>query len=561
MRIKEISLKNFKRFTDLAIKDIPESAKLVLLIGANGSGKSSVFDAFEYYNNSGNLKEDDYYARIPSNMDDLSIEFVLDKGSLKTSDLHFPGQYMDGKGYHDYYQRYWDGTGIFNISTNIYNPPKNVFYGRSSMRIVSRIPLPDLQESITEDADRPEFFIDQDVRFNTDIYEYIREINTAIRSPFFNGEKADIPTITQEYLTKINDSFLYIFGNDRTSIRIVNMVDSIPGVPAQLLFQKGESKINYDLLSHGEKQIVTLLLNFVIRNKYYQDTIYFIDEMDTHLETSIQKRLIENVVEKWIPEGSQLWTASHALGFIEYANKAENAVILDFDSRDFDLAQVIRPSQKNNLEVYEIAIPKEQITSILSNYKLVVVENQDDKYYNAALGRNGFLFLPAYDSREVFLTIKGDNSKLGLRDQDYLMPAEIDQVQKKFPNLKVLKYYSFENYIYHPDNISELHIDGFDKAEYIAEIKKQKNEKLVAIASRIETARTHYSELKESGIVKSKDVNQILTALQSDEFEMFYQYFDIKSDFGKDYLSKFNITKAQLAQTKWFNTQIKGLLV
>ncbi|MEO7765827.1 MAG: AAA family ATPase [Ferruginibacter sp.] len=47
MKIKSLQLKNFKRFTDLSIQDIPETAKLVLLIGNNGSGKSSVFDAFE----------------------------------------------------------------------------------------------------------------------------------------------------------------------------------------------------------------------------------------------------------------------------------------------------------------------------------------------------------------------------------------------------------------------------------------------------------------------------------------------------------------------------------
>ena len=51
MKIKSLQLKNFKRFTDLTLQDIPENAKLVLLIGSNGSGKSSVFDAFEELSN------------------------------------------------------------------------------------------------------------------------------------------------------------------------------------------------------------------------------------------------------------------------------------------------------------------------------------------------------------------------------------------------------------------------------------------------------------------------------------------------------------------------------
>ena len=44
MKIKSIKLANFKRFTDLSIEDLPEKAKLVVMIGLSGCGKSSVRD-------------------------------------------------------------------------------------------------------------------------------------------------------------------------------------------------------------------------------------------------------------------------------------------------------------------------------------------------------------------------------------------------------------------------------------------------------------------------------------------------------------------------------------
>lgn len=48
MKIKEVRLKRFKRFTDLTITGIPETARLIILVGPNGSGKTSIFEAFNH---------------------------------------------------------------------------------------------------------------------------------------------------------------------------------------------------------------------------------------------------------------------------------------------------------------------------------------------------------------------------------------------------------------------------------------------------------------------------------------------------------------------------------
>src|SRR5205807_2560279 len=49
MKISEIRLANFKRFTDTTITDIPIATRLVFLVGPNGCGKSSLIDAAQMW--------------------------------------------------------------------------------------------------------------------------------------------------------------------------------------------------------------------------------------------------------------------------------------------------------------------------------------------------------------------------------------------------------------------------------------------------------------------------------------------------------------------------------
>lgn len=43
MRIKTIKLNKFKRFTNTTVGEVPESARLVVITGPNGSGEVSNF--------------------------------------------------------------------------------------------------------------------------------------------------------------------------------------------------------------------------------------------------------------------------------------------------------------------------------------------------------------------------------------------------------------------------------------------------------------------------------------------------------------------------------------
>ena len=362
------------------------------------------------------------------------------------------------------------------------------------------------------------------------------------------------------FIDPLNQSLSRIFENDKLAIQIIEYASSTPEVAAKLIFKKGNSRINYDLLSHGEKQVITILLDFIVRRKQYEDAIIYIDEMDCHLNTALQETLLQEITEKWIPDSSQLWTASHALGFIDYARKAENAVILDFDSLDFDVPQIISPQSKEVLDVYDLAIPKSILSQLFKDKKIVFCENKDDEYYNL-LGLENTLFVGVRDSRDVFLQVKRDSQKFSLRDRDFISNNEIIQIQTKYPTYKILRFYNFENYLYHPENIAEIKPDGFDKATYIDDITTQKNQKLsYTILPNLISSRQNYEEFKTDEKLKDKDTDSIVDELNSADFEKFYQFFDMKKQYNHQYLSKFNLSKERLSSTNWFKSQIEKIL-
>lgn len=537
MKIKKLELINFKRFSHLTINHIPESAKLVLLIGANGSGKSSVFDAFDFLNKGHykniNQAAESYYTK--DNKQPPIVNITLSDNSELNK------------------------AGLTNFSGD--KSKAGRFIGRSSIRIVPRITTNAHVAGIATDRDSPDSYIEHDTRFINDVFLYIQTINQALQEPIFKGQQADTLKIFSDFINPLNSSLLKIFGGTpKTTIQIVQFKDASPNSPPQLIFQKGQSKISYDLLSHGEKQVIILLLNFIVRQDYYKDAILFIDEMDCHLNTALQYNLIQEIVEKWIPKNSQLWTASHALGFIDYARRTENSATIDLNLHDFDDKVELTPAFKENLEVYNIAAPLELLSNLATEgRKVIFCENQNDKYYNL-LGISQAIFTGLKDSRSVFLAVKRDSRYHALRDRDFLSDKDITTLKTLYPNHHILAYYDFENYLYHPDNLAELKIKGFDQTTYKAEIKRQKEEKARYILPKIESARQSYEEFKTEPKLNYKETNTIVDDLLSDDFERFYKFFDMKEQFDKSYLAAFNIEQKKLVTTNWFKTQIQTIL-
>ena len=166
--------------------------------------------------------------------------------------------------------------------------------------------------SFESDSDRPKTFIEKDNRFENDI----EKVTLSILSDVFKGDRSTVQ-IRENYIRPINNSFENIFGTDEnTSLRLVSLAPPLDGGTAEILFTKGSSQIPYDYLSSGEKEIFNILLNLLTRREYFQDTVYFMDELDLHLNTQLQKSLIKEITENTrIPRELSIMDSQPFFGF------------------------------------------------------------------------------------------------------------------------------------------------------------------------------------------------------------------------------------------------------
>lgn len=206
-------------------------------------------------------------------------------------------------------------------------------------------------------------------------------------------------------------------------------------------------------------------------------------------------------------------------------------------------------------------LTKEVIRGSMSNDRTFVCENK-----NAALLTNlklkNVLFYPQKDSTSVYREIKTRPSLFGIRDRDFLIDSEIQRLRKRYNNYFILDYYCFENYLFHPENISELKLDGFNKDEYITEIRTQKNAQKNSIISNFKKARDSYQELKleHENIRDKNNEEDIIKYLESDTVEIFFKAFSMKDKYDKRYIAKYGLKHEELANTNWFKNAIVKLL-
>ncbi len=350
MKIRKITIKDFRRFTDLTIEGLSSSVKLVVLLGRNGSGKSSLFDALSFIASQrkhGNYSWDaSYYSKCN---DDLHVSLKKIHCEFHDSPITYPG----------------------------HEPRKKDFYFRTAYRFDSSAQSNGLQKlpSVLEDSQDPRRMINLDTRVADN---YQRLVSNSLGALFEPGETNNVTRIElrDKYISKIRESMIRVFGD---------LVLDGPGRPLDdgtFLFTKGLSHgFKYMNLSGGEKAAFDLLLDIVLKAEVFDDTVYCLDEPELHLHSALQGRLLDEIL-KVLPDKCQLWIATHSVGMIRkakelYENDPSKVAFLDFSDKDFDQPQNLRPIEPSRelwRKAFEVSLG--DMVSLIAPQKIFLCEGQ-----------------------------------------------------------------------------------------------------------------------------------------------------------------------------------------
>ena len=469
MRIESVHIENFKRFTDLHIEGIPSTAKLVVVVGPNGCGKSSLFDAFL-----------DWHGR-------------------------FAGWGYSGD--EPYYRK--DAQRSFNWGRNVTltlhdNPTleRNSLYVRTAYRNE-----PDFSVSeITSPAEPASLFqgrrlIDLDMTVSDNYRRVIYETTAGVYDEQNDDKKVKV--LREELIGQIRESMNSIF-EDLVLDNIRNPLDT-EGNYGSFSFEKGSSKsYHYKNLSGGEKAAFDLLLDIHLKRRYFTEAIYCIDEIETHLHTGIQGRILLELA-KVVPDNSQLWVTTHSLGVLRAAQQMEtdtpgSVSIIDFEGVDLDSPCVIRPTTLNRVSWEKmLSITLDDLSARIAPEFIVVCEgssigNQrksfDATVYEQILGTQepGIVFVSGGSSQQVADTGNSVRDILGrivpqtkivpLADRDNKTPQEVVQFQGI-----VLSERNLESYLL-ADEVIEALVRQEGKDHLLADAIKVKSDAIVSSVSR-----------------------------------------------------------------------------
>ena len=403
MRVKTVRLVEFKRFDDLTIDLGPTPKKIVALVGPNGCGKSSIFDSFEQL-----------------------LQLFRSHGS---EDMGFYSKslfYDDNRRKEEYSLQ-----KAVNVAFDSGVLDRKSFYIRTSYRFTPKLDVKKIEflPSILDLEDEPISTISLDARLGSNYKRLLGASYTA----FTEGVKTGVQ-VRNELIGEINSILSNIL-----DVHISNLGNPLEA-KGQLYFKKGNVvDFPYANLSSGEKEVIDLVIDLVIKSKEYTETVYCIDEPELHLSTAIQRKLLLEI-DKLIPDNCQLWVATHSIGFLRalQSELTENAQVLDFSKEDYFTGarkiQPMDPNRRNWMRIFETAL--DDLTDLISPNRIVYCEGRADPGPNATeKGLDAQIYEEIFSSafNDTVFVSSGGNTELDQRSD-----IAIQILQKVFKSMEIL---------------------------------------------------------------------------------------------------------------------------
>ena len=266
-------------------------------------------------------------------------------------------------------------------------------------------------------------------------------------------------------------------------------------------FSKGTShRFSFKNLSGGEKSVFDLILDLAVTRHSYDDTVFCIDEPESHMNARLQADLL-SVLHDLAPENCQLMLATHSIGMMRRARDIEaqqpgTVVFLDFGERDFDQSQVIQPTVPDRAfwqRAYEVAL--DDLAALVAPERVVICEGEPrtkdsgksyshdarcyERIFETAFPETQFI--PGGNASEVAADKRGiayafgvltqGSEVLRLIDRDSSSPEEVAELRRD--GVRVLSRRNLESYLF-DDEVLRALTDSVGKSDKADDLLAEK---------------------------------------------------------------------------------------
>ena len=430
MKIKSIKLKDFKRFTDLTIEGLPETAKLVVMIGPNGCGKSSVFDAIQSYSRGMNISHhDNYYAK---------------SDALKRPDIEF-------------HESTSIASGLVRVRSAYRNDPTSDRTRKLKMTTM----------------------VQNDQSFSSNCNTLL---NQWLNRTLGGQHNETLGRIREEVFGKLSRVMNKLFKDLKLDLNITRKAKHKNS--ELFYFKKGISqRLPYNNLASGERACFDLILDIIVFKKRANAPVLFcIDEPEAHIHTKLQGQLLEELYNL-IRHNSQLWIATHSIGMVRKAQDLwredpDSVVFLDFGKDNFDEPVTLKPITPNPdfwARTYEVALG--DLAELVVTGKTVFCEGErfDEECYRnifkgmypevcfVSLGARGNVEKSVTAANLAIEKIVKSAKVIGIVDRDKATCGEIKRNAKK--GIRTLSRETIESYLLDDEMLTKLCEDYGESAK------------------------------------------------------------------------------------------------